>query len=66
MKYYGWLTLNGQVCRGLRPRLKPPVITVSKSTRSMSPDKDYIAIVHEYVEEGENNLDDIQKASNLF
>jgi hypothetical protein len=39
-KYYGWLTLNGQVFRGLRPRLKPPVITVSKITRSMSPDKD--------------------------
>lgn len=63
---YGWLNLDGNVFRRMGRGLRPPVITISKITRSMPPDRKYIAIVYEYVDEGENDRDVVQKALDFF
>lgn len=65
-KCYGWLTLSGQLFRGLHRSLKPPALHVGKIKRSMSADKDYTAIVYEYVEEGENPPDVVEEVADFF
>ncbi|KAL2022665.1 hypothetical protein VTK56DRAFT_4746 [Thermocarpiscus australiensis] len=65
-KCYGWLTLHGEVFRGLHSELRPPVLTVSKVKRFMSPSKEYIGIVYEYIDEAENDPDVVQKALDFF
>jgi hypothetical protein len=46
--------------------IMPPVMTVSKIKRFFSPDKDYMAIIYEYVEEAENQHDAVQEAMDFF
>jgi hypothetical protein len=67
-KCYGWLTLKSEVFSGLSLKLAPPVLQVDKVTRFLHPGKgkEYMAIVYEYVEEGENDPDTIQQAFDFF
>jgi hypothetical protein len=44
----------------------PPAMTVSKIKRFFSRDKDYMAIIYEYVEEAENQHDAVQEAMDFF
>ena len=52
---YGWLKLSGDVLCSLDRKMRAPPISLHKITRMISLDKEYIAIVYEYVEEGRND-----------
>ncbi|KAK3296130.1 uncharacterized protein B0H64DRAFT_374261 [Chaetomium fimeti] len=65
-KCYGWLTLKSSVFTNLPWELKPPVIKVDKVERFIQPGKEYMAIVYEYVEEGENTVETLQEAMDFF
>ncbi|POR32212.1 Uncharacterized protein TPAR_07593 [Tolypocladium paradoxum] len=54
-KCHGWLKLSGQVFLQMPPRMRAPTVQVDKITRNMSPDKEYIAIVYEYVDDVANH-----------
>ncbi|KND88040.1 hypothetical protein TOPH_07334 [Tolypocladium ophioglossoides CBS 100239] len=54
-KCYGWLRLSGNVFHALPLELKAPSFKIDKIQRSMSFDREYIALVYEYIEEGRNN-----------
>ncbi|KAK1764171.1 hypothetical protein QBC33DRAFT_548270 [Phialemonium atrogriseum] len=51
---HGWLRLSGSVFPTLPLSLRPPSMKVGKIQRSMSSRKEYIALVYELVEDGEN------------
>jgi hypothetical protein len=63
---YGWLTIPGKVFRKLHWSFRPPQVEVDRIKRYLRPDQEYIAIVYEYVEEGENDPDTMQKAMDFF
>ncbi|KAK3304882.1 uncharacterized protein B0T15DRAFT_537918 [Chaetomium strumarium] len=63
---YGWLTIPGKVFQELHWSLRPPPVQVHRIKRYLAPDQEYIAIVYEYVEEGKNDPDTIQKAMDFF
>ncbi|KAG7290406.1 hypothetical protein NEMBOFW57_000406 [Staphylotrichum longicolle] len=65
-KCYGWLTLAGYVLKKLNPKLRAPVLTIDKVTRSIAADKKYMAVVYEYVEEGEPDPELMQEALDFF
>ncbi|KAL2170666.1 hypothetical protein VTG60DRAFT_4508 [Thermothelomyces hinnuleus] len=65
-KCYGWLTIPGTIFRELHWSLRPPPVQVDRIKRYLTPDQEYIAIIYEYVEEGENDPDTMQKAMDLF
>lgn len=54
-KCYGWLKLSGKTLCEAPQRMWAPRLEASKISRVMSFEKDYIAIVYECVEEGEND-----------
>lgn len=55
-KCYGWLPFDGGILLGMPWELNPPQkFTVGKVKRHMSYEKEYIAIIYEYVEEAENS-----------
>lgn len=60
-KCYGWLTIPGKAIWELPWSLRAPPVRVDKVKRSLAPDQEYIAIVYEYGEEGENDADTMQK-----
>lgn len=59
-KCYGWLTVDSTLFRGLSRELWPPVIYSGSVKRSMSYDQEYIALVSEFVEEGDNDPEVVQ------
>ncbi|KAF5530443.1 hypothetical protein FPHYL_14078 [Fusarium phyllophilum] len=65
-KCYGWTKFSGHVLLGLPKDLRPPVLQVGKFCRSISTQKEYTAIVYEYVEEGENRPDVVEEADKFF
>ena len=65
-KCYGWLALRGDALWGFPWWLKPPILKVSKVTRCIQPDREYTAIVYEYVDEGENDVETVQEALDFF
>ncbi|KAL7794233.1 hypothetical protein V8C37DRAFT_376955, partial [Trichoderma ceciliae] len=52
---YGWLNFSGQTLRRAPWSMWPPSFRIDKIDRRMPLGQDYIAIVYEYVEDGENN-----------
>ncbi|KAF5020299.1 hypothetical protein F66182_7675 [Fusarium sp. NRRL 66182] len=54
-KCFGWPRFNSDIVRCLPLELKAPSFKISKIQRSMSSDKNYITLVYEYIEEGEND-----------
>ncbi|KAK3935042.1 hypothetical protein QBC46DRAFT_462308 [Diplogelasinospora grovesii] len=60
-KCYGWLTVHGNLFHGMSRKLRPQVVTAGKVTRSMSYDQEYLAVVDEFVEEGENDPEVVQE-----
>ncbi|KAK5989706.1 hypothetical protein PT974_07962 [Cladobotryum mycophilum] len=60
-KCYGWLNVSGEMLRALPRSLRPPFIRIEKLIRQLSFEQDYVAIVYEYVEEGENDHAVVQK-----
>ncbi|KAH6627771.1 hypothetical protein F5144DRAFT_494056 [Chaetomium tenue] len=63
---YGWLTLDSSAFSELPWQLRPPVTKVGKVERFIQPDKEYTAIVYEYVEEGENAVEAVQESMDFF
>jgi len=51
---------------GLPRSLRPPVTTIDKITRYVGPNKEHVAIVYEYVEEGENDAAAVEEVLNFF
>jgi hypothetical protein len=60
------LTPRTSVFKGYPWHIMPPVTTVSKIKRFFPRDKDYMAIIYEYVEEAENQHDAVQEAMDFF
>ncbi|KAG8411136.1 hypothetical protein J3459_016581 [Metarhizium acridum] len=57
-KCYGWLQFTGEELRRRLPRkLAPPPIEVDKVVRSIHDEKLYTAVVYEFIEEAENDVD---------
>jgi hypothetical protein len=54
-KCYGWLEFGRQLTRNIPRKKRAPLVHAGRVRRFMSYDKDYIAIVYEYIEEGSNN-----------
>ncbi|KAG5758495.1 hypothetical protein H9Q72_013371 [Fusarium xylarioides] len=65
-KCYGWTKFSGHVLLELPKDLRPPVLQVGKFCRSISTQKEYTAIVYEYVEEGENRPNVVEEADKFF
>lgn len=65
-KCYGWLRFSGQVFLQMPMRTRPPSIVVSKEHRSFSPNKEYLAIVYEYIEDGENDPAVVEQVADFF
>ena len=65
-KCFGWLRLSGDVFRAFPPELKAPSYKISKVQRSISFDKEYIAVVYEYVEEGRNDEAVVEDVDRFF
>ncbi|KAK1764382.1 hypothetical protein QBC33DRAFT_547060 [Phialemonium atrogriseum] len=65
-KCYGWLRFSGQVFLDMPRRTRPPSIVVSKEPRSFSLDKEYLAIVYEYIEDGENDPTVVEQVGDFF
>ncbi|KAK3336772.1 hypothetical protein B0T19DRAFT_50752 [Cercophora scortea] len=64
---YGWLSIHSKVLfQQLSWSLWPPPIEVNRVSRCLSRDKEYIAIVYEFVEEGQNDPETMQKAMDFF
>lgn len=64
----GWLTIRSKwLERSARSRrLLPPEITVDKVRRHLVSYPEYVAIVYEYVEEGENDPAAVQESLDFF
>ncbi|EHK22894.1 uncharacterized protein TRIVIDRAFT_119569, partial [Trichoderma virens Gv29-8] len=54
-KCYGWLSISSKVLRTCPRPMRAPPLRIEKLRRQMLSTKDYIAIVYEYVEQGEND-----------
>ena len=65
-KCYGWLALHSDALWGFPWWLRPPVLKVSKVSRCIQSDREYTAIVYEYVDEGENDAETVQEDLNFF
>ncbi|OIW29682.1 hypothetical protein CONLIGDRAFT_654182 [Coniochaeta ligniaria NRRL 30616] len=65
-KCYGWLTVDSNLFRSVSWELRPPVVYSGRVKRSMSYDQEYIAIVSEFIEEGENDPEVVQKVLEFF
>ncbi|KAM4057190.1 hypothetical protein HRG_004030 [Hirsutella rhossiliensis] len=65
-KCFGWLRLSGDVFHALPLELKAPSFTISKIQRSMSFDKEYIALVYEFIEEGRNDEAVVEEVDRFF
>ncbi|KAH6614514.1 hypothetical protein B0J18DRAFT_452162 [Chaetomium sp. MPI-SDFR-AT-0129] len=63
---YGWLTILGNVFQELHWSLRPPPVQVDRIKRYLALDQEYIAIVYECVEEGENDPGTMQKVMDFF
>ncbi|KAH7113097.1 hypothetical protein EDB81DRAFT_862637 [Dactylonectria macrodidyma] len=63
---FGWLRLSGDMFCRLPLDLKAPSFKMSKIQRSMSSDRNYIALVYEYVEEGKNNKAVVEDVDRFF
>ncbi|KAI8722334.1 hypothetical protein NCS52_00377000 [Fusarium sp. LHS14.1] len=63
---YGWLKFNGQNFLDMPPKLWAPSLVVDKINRDFSPEKEYFAIVYEFVEEGENDPATVEKVDEFF
>ncbi|EHK16133.1 uncharacterized protein TRIVIDRAFT_195990 [Trichoderma virens Gv29-8] len=53
-KCYGWPNFKGRIIRNAHPSLWPPPLHIDKVDREMPLNRDYIAIVYEYIKDGEN------------
>ncbi|KAL6361454.1 hypothetical protein LRP88_04922 [Fusarium phalaenopsidis] len=63
---YGWLKFNGQTFLNMHPKLWVPSLVVDKINRDFPPDKEYFAIVFEFVEEGENDPATVEKVDEFL
>ncbi|KAF4448118.1 hypothetical protein F53441_8434 [Fusarium austroafricanum] len=65
-KCFGWLRLSGDIFRRFPLEMRAPSYKVSKIQRSMSSSRNYIALVYEYVEEGENDEAVVEDVDRFF
>ncbi|KAJ4161591.1 uncharacterized protein LMH87_007622 [Akanthomyces muscarius] len=65
-KCYGWIKIAGDILYQLPPLWQPPHLKIEKIPRQIERNKEYTALVYEYVEEGENNAEVIQESLNFF
>ncbi|GAO20055.1 hypothetical protein UVI_02064500 [Ustilaginoidea virens] len=60
-KCYGWLRFTGRELRHYLPRrLEPPPIRVEKIVRRLDDDASYVAVVYEFVDEGDNDYSTVK------
>jgi hypothetical protein len=63
-KCHGWLRLSNNLIQSWP---KPPeTLRVGKITRQLSGDKEYIAIIYEYIDEGENKESAVEQAAEFL
>lgn len=65
-KCSGWLRFSGQIFLKMPARLRAPTLHIDKVKRTMSADREYIAIVYEYVEEVENDPTVVEEVTAFF
>lgn len=65
-KCFGWLRLGGDIFRQLPLELRAPSYKISKIQRSMPSDKEYLALIYEYIEEGENHEAVVEDVDRFF
>ncbi|KAI1759068.1 hypothetical protein GGR53DRAFT_179396 [Hypoxylon sp. FL1150] len=63
---FGWVKVDGHILLNWPRRLRPPTIRIDQITRSFSADKEYIGIIYEYVEEGENDRVIVEEVANFL
>ena len=59
-KCYGWLPFNRRVVQNIPRALWPPVVRLPDIQRSLASDKDYTAIVYDYIENVDNNPAEVE------
>ncbi|RWA03008.1 hypothetical protein EKO27_g12097 [Xylaria grammica] len=66
-KCYGWTKVHGHTLWHTWPApMRPRALRLPKFTRSFSDSQEYLAIVYEYVEEGENEPAAVETAADFF
>lgn len=61
-KCYGWLRFNtDEILARIPRRLRPRAVTIEKAKRYIEPGKEHIAIVYEYIEDGENDASKVEE-----
>ena len=61
-KCYGWLRFNtDEILPRIPRRLRPHGVTIEKTKRCIEPGKEHIAIVYEYIEDGENDPSKVEE-----
>ena len=65
-KCFGWMTLDSDIFNNVKFRFWPPVLQLGRIKRFMEPDKEYIAIVYEYIEDADNTRDLMQPLLDWF
>lgn len=61
-KCYGWLEFGRQLTRNIPRKKRAPLVHAGRVRRFMSYDKDYAAIVYEYIGEGSNDAAAVEAA----
>ena len=62
----GWLDVDRQVILDIPRRDRPRAIRLLDIWRSLEPEKDYIAIVYEYIPEADNDIDVVDSVCRFF
>ena len=60
---YGWMRIKST---DIPESQRPPDSVVDRIPRSMPPDKEYIAILFEFIEDGRNDKDAVEKVSDFL
>lgn len=65
-KCYGWLEFDRQQIQRIPRGKKAPVVLSGRIRRFMQRDKDYIAVVYEYIAEGPNDPDVVEEVGRFL
>ncbi|KAI1780364.1 hypothetical protein F4818DRAFT_395467 [Hypoxylon cercidicola] len=63
---YGWVKINGQIFDTWPRHALPRNRNIEKLTRTVSRDKEYIAIIYEYIDEAENDPVVVEEVSDFL
>ncbi|KAL7785174.1 hypothetical protein V8C37DRAFT_394597 [Trichoderma ceciliae] len=63
---YGWLKLQSYIWDKLPRHLQAPHLKIDKTERYMEKNQDYISLVYEYIEEGENTPSKVEEVDDFL